>query len=361
MEIQLSTKATRFSESVIRGMSVEAARHGALNLAQGMPDFPAPQALKDAACAAIQDNVNQYAITWGDRLLREAIARKYAWHQGCEVILSQPFYENYWPDCVLTGATPKFVGLRAPCWRLDLEELERAFSNKTKAVILCNPSNPTGCVMTRAELEVVADLCEKWNSILITDEIYEHILYDDRTHISAAAIARLADRSIVISGMSKTYAVTGWRIGTILASPQLTKTIRQVHDFVTIGAAAPLQRAGATAYQFGEDYYAHLAADYQRRRDYICDALTQAGLAHTRPEGAYYVMADISSLGYEDDRQAALALVREAKVAGVPGSSFFLNKDDGKNLIRFCFCKRDETLEEASKRLIAFAQSRNRA
>lgn len=391
MEIQLSTKASRFSESVIRGMSVEAARHGALNLAQGMPDFPAPQALKEAACAAIQENVNQYAITWGDRLLREAIARKYAWHQGCEVdpetqltvvcgateamivaltaiinpgdevILSQPFYENYWPDCVLTGATPKFVGLRAPYWRLDLEELERAFSNKTKAVILCNPSNPTGCVMTRAELEAVADLCEKWNSILITDEIYEHILYDDRTHISAAAIDRLADRSIVISGMSKTFAVTGWRIGTILASPKLTKTIRQVHDFVTIGAAAPLQRAGATAYQFGEAYYSHLAADYQRRRDYICDALTQAGLAHTRPEGAYYVMADISSLGYEDDRQAALALVREAKVAGVPGSSFFLNKDDGKNLIRFCFCKRDETLEDASKRLIAFANSRNRA
>lgn len=390
-DIELSAKASRFAESVIRGMSIEAARHGALNLAQGMPDFPAPQVLKDAACKAIQDDVNQYAITWGDKQLRESIAHKYQWHQGLnidpetqltvvcgateamivaltalinpgdEVILTQPFYENYWPDCVLTGATPKFVTIRPPHWRLDLDELEKAFSNRTKAVILCNPSNPTGCVMTTEELHAVARMCQKWNAVVITDEIYEHILYDNRKHISMAALEGMAERSIVISGMSKTYAVTGWRIGTILSSPTLTKVMRQVHDFVTIGAAAPLQRAGAVAYRFEPEYYARLARDYQQRRDYFCNALTTAGLPHNKPEGAYYVMTDISPLGFDHDRDAALALVRDAKVAGVPGSSFFHDQPGGNNYIRFCFCKRDETLAGAAERLIAFAQTRTKA
>lgn len=385
----LSVNASRFRESVIRGMTVEAHRHGALNLAQGMPDFPAPEALKEAACQAIMADVNQYAITWGDKALRQAIAGKYKWHQGLdvdpetdltvvcgateamivaltaitnpgdEVILTMPFYENYWPDCVLTGATPRFISVRPPEWRLDLDELKSAFNHKTKAVILCNPSNPTGTVLSPAEIEAVAKLCQKYNAIAITDEIYEHILYDGRTHKSMATVAGMADRSIVISGASKTYAVTGWRVGTILASPTLTKVMRQVHDFVTIGAAAPLQRGLAVAYQFDPPYYHELALKYQQRRDYFCNALDQAGFAHHKPEGAYYVMADISSLGFANDREAAMALVRDAKVAGVPGSSFYLNQSGGEHWIRFCFCKQEATLKAAAENLIQFAHARN--
>ncbi len=387
--IVLSERAGKFRESVIRHMSVEAAKYGALNLAQGMPDFPAPVPLRQAACEAISAGVNQYAITWGDKLLRQAIASKYQWHQGLtvdpetqltvvcgateamivaltalinpgdEVILTQPFYENYWPDCVLTGATPRFVTIRPPDWRIDLDELARAFNDRTKAVILCNPSNPTGVVMGRQELETVAALCRKWNAVAITDEIYEHILYDGRKHVSMATVDGMAERSIVISGMSKTYAVTGWRVGTILASPRLTKPMRQVHDFLTIGAAAPLQRAGATAYAFPPAYYDKLAADYQTRRDRFCGYLARAGFGHVLPEGAYYVMADISNLGFADDREAAMALVRDAGVASVPGSSFWLDGQGGSNFVRFCFCKKDETLDEAGRRLEAFARDRS--
>ncbi len=390
-EIVLSERAGKFRESVIRHMSVEAAKYGALNLAQGMPDFPAPEPLRQAACEAIAAGVNQYAITWGDKLLREAIAWKYQWHQGLtvdpetqltvvcgateamivalnalinpgdEVILTQPFYENYWPDCVLTGATPRFVTIRPPDWHIDLDELARAFNDRTKAVILCNPSNPTGVVMSRQDLETVAALCRKWNAVAITDEIYEHILYDGRRHVSMATVDGMAERSIVISGMSKTYAVTGWRVGTILASPRLTKPMRQVHDFLTIGAAAPLQRAGATAYRFEPEYYAKLAADYQSRRDRFCGYLTEAGFGHVLPEGAYYVMADISALGFANDREAAMALVQEAGVASVPGSSFWLDGQGGSSFVRFCFCKKDETLEEAGRRLVAFARAREAA
>ncbi len=385
---RFSERAGRFRESVIRGMSIEAAKYGALNLAQGFPDFPAPDALKQAACDAIMADVNQYAITWGDKALRAAIASKYDWHQGIqvdpetqltvvcgateamivaltaiinpgdEVIITQPFYENYWPDCVLTGATPRFVCVKPPLWRLDLNELESAFNEKTKALILCNPSNPTGTVLTSDEIQAVADLCKRHNTIVIMDEIYEHILYDGRKHISMAAVDGMDELAIVISGMSKTYAVTGWRIGTILASPELTKRMRQVHDFITIGAAAPLQRAGVVAYHFDQDYYTRLAEGYQRRRDFFCDALKQAGLPFNQPEGAYYVMADISSFGFANDREAALSLVRDAKVAGVPGSSFYLNQTGGDHWIRFCFCKREETLTAAAQKLIEFAGTR---
>ncbi|MEI7920769.1 MAG: pyridoxal phosphate-dependent aminotransferase [Planctomycetota bacterium] len=385
---RFSERAGRFRESVIRGMSIEAAKYGALNLAQGFPDFPAPDALKQAACDAIMADVNQYAITWGDKALRAAIASKYDWHQGIqvdpetqltvvcgateamivaltaiinpgdEVIITQPFYENYWPDCVLTGATPRFVSVKPPLWRLDLNELESAFNEKTKALILCNPSNPTGTVLTSDEIQAVADLCKRHNTIVIMDEIYEHILYDGRKHISMAAVDGMDELAIVISGMSKTYAVTGWRIGTILASPELTKRMRQVHDFITIGAAAPLQRAGVVAYHFDQDYYTRLAEGYQRRRDFFCDALKQAGLPFNQPEGAYYVMADISSFGFANDREAALSLVRDAKVAGVPGSSFYLNQTGGDHWIRFCFCKREETLTSAAQKLIEFAGTR---
>jgi aminotransferase len=377
----ISHKAARFTESVIRGMSVEARKHGAINLAQGMPDFPAPSEVKAAACRAIQDDVNQYAITWGARNLREAIAEHVAWHLGLsvdpetqititcgsteamlvsllslinpgdEVILTQPFYENYWPDCVLAGATPRFVPLRPPGWRFDVDELARAFTDKTKAIVLCNPNNPTGTVFSRSDLEAIAALCLKWDVIAITDEIYEHIVYDGRRHLTLAAIEGMSERSVTISGMSKTYAVTGWRVGTIIAPPRLTHAFRQVHDFVSIGAAAPLQEAGAVAYRFPKEYYARLAADYQARRDRFCQALGEIGFGFEPPEGAYYLMAGIEAFGATDDVTFAGFLVRNVGVATVPGSSFFRDKALGRSYIRFCFCKRDETLDAATERL----------
>ncbi|MDG3007252.1 pyridoxal phosphate-dependent aminotransferase [Paludisphaera mucosa] len=377
----IAAKASRFTDSVIRGMSIEARRHNAVNLAQGMPDFPAPQALKDAACRAIQGDVNQYAITWGAHDLREAVAEHAAWHLGLavdpeseitvtcgsteamlvallsiinpgdEVILTQPFYENYWPDCMIAGATPRFVPVRPPDWKFDLDELAAAFNDRTKAVVLCNPNNPTGAVFTRAELEAVAALCRKWDVIAITDEIYEHILFDGREHVAMAALDGMWERSVTVGGMSKTYSVTGWRVGTILAPPHLTKAFRQMHDFVSIGAAAPLQEAGAVAYRLPRDYYDALAAGYQARRDRFCKALWEVGFEFEAPQGAYYVMAGIGPFGVDDDVAFADKLVREIGVATVPGSSFFRDKSLGRSYVRFCFCKRDETLDEAARRL----------
>jgi aminotransferase len=377
----LSQKAARFTESVIRGMSVEANTYRAVNLAQGMPDFPAPAELKAAACRAIEADINQYAITWGSRSLRQAVAEHAGWHLGLtvdpeaeitvtcgsteamlvallsiinpgdEVILSEPFYENYWPDCVLAGATPRFVPMRPPDWRFDLDELAAAFNNRTKAIILCNPNNPTGTVFTREDLEAVAALCLKWDVIGITDEIYEHIIYDGRPHVALASLDGMNERAVTISGMSKTYAVTGWRVGTIIAPSHLTHAFRQVHDYVSIGAAAPLQEAGAFAYRMPRDYYARLAADYQARRDRLCSALQRIGFGLEPPHGAYYVMTNIEAFGATDDVAFARHLVRNVGVATVPGSSFFHDKELGRQYIRFCFCKRDETLDEAVRRL----------
>ncbi len=377
----LSHKSSRFAESVIRGMSIEAARHGAVNLAQGMPDFPAPAEIKAAACRAIEADVNQYAITWGAADLRQAIAEHALWHLGLavdpeteitvtcgsteamlvallalinpgdEVILSQPFYENYWPDCVLAGATPRFVPFRPPGWTFDPAELTAAFNDRTKAIVLCNPNNPTGTVFTRAELEQVAALCREWDVVAITDEIYEHILFDGREHVALAAIDGMRDRSVTIGGMSKTYSVTGWRVGTMIAPPSMTRAFRQVHDFVSIGAAAPLQAAGAVAYRLPRPYYRRLAEDYQGRRDRLCNALLEVGFDLEMPQGAYYVMAGIDAFGAADDVEFARHLVREIGVASVPGSSFFRDKDLGRGYVRFCFCKRDETLQLAIERL----------
>ncbi len=377
----ISQKASRFTESVIRGMTVEARKFGAINLAQGMPDFPAPLQIKQAACRAIEDDINQYAITWGSKSLRQAVAEHAGWHLGIEidpetditvtcgsteamlvvllslinpgdeVILTQPFYENYWPDCALAGAIPRFVPLHPPGWRFDPDQLGAAFNDRTKAIILCNPNNPTGTVFTRADLEQVAALCRKWNVIGVTDEIYEHIVYDGRPHVALAALEGMRDRAVTISGMSKTYAVTGWRVGTIIAAPHLTHAFRQVHDFVSIGAAAPLQEAGATAYRFPRSYYAQLAADYQARRDRFCDALWETGFDFEAPEGAYYIMAGISPFGVTDDVEFSRYLVREIGVATVPGSSFFQDKSLGRPYVRFCFCKQDSTLDAAAQRL----------
>jgi len=377
----LSQKATRFTESVIRGMSIEAMKHKAVNLAQGMPDFSAPAELKAAACRAIEADINQYAITWGARELRHAIAEHADWHLGLEVdpeteitvtcgsteamlvallslinpgdevILSEPFYENYWPDCILAGATPRFVPMRAPDWNFDPDELAAAFNDRTKAIILCNPNNPTGAVMSRQALEEIAALCRKWDVIAITDEIYEHILYDGREHVALAGLAGMRERSVTIGGMSKTYSVTGWRIGTMIAPPRLTQAFRQIHDFVSIGAAAPLQEAGAFAYRMPRAYYSRLAADYQARRDRLCSALQEVGFDLAFPQGAYYVMAGIEAFGVSDDVAFARHLVREMGVATVPGSSFFHDKSLGRQLIRFCFCKKDTTLDAAIERL----------
>jgi aminotransferase len=377
----LSHKAERFTESVIRGMSIEARKHNAVNLAQGMPDFPAPAVVKAAACRAIEADINQYAITWGAAPLRQAIAEHAAWHLGLkvdpeseitvtcgsteamlvallslvnpgdEVILSQPFYENYWPDCVLAGATPRFVPLRPPAWGFDPDELAAAFNDHTKAIVLCNPNNPTGTVFHRDDLEQIAALCLEWNVVAVTDEIYEHIVYDGRPHVALAGLDGMWERSVTISGMSKTYAVTGWRVGTMIAPPRLSHAFRQVHDFVSIGAAAPLQEAGAVAYRLPRDYYHRLAADYQARRDRLCSALLRVGFDLEPPAGAYYVMADITAFGASDDVAFARHLVRDLGVATVPGSSFFRDKELGRRFVRFCFCKRNETLDEAAARL----------
>jgi aminotransferase len=377
----ISHKAARFTESVIRGMTVEARKHSAINLAQGMPDFPAPREIKAAACQAIENDINQYAITWGAQNLREAISEHIDWHLGLkvdpeteitvtcgsteamlvvllslinpgdEVILTQPFYENYWPDCVIAGASARFVPIRPPDWRFDLDELAAAFNDKTKAIILCNPNNPTGTVFSRADLEAIAALCQKWDVIAITDEIYEHIIYDGFRHVALAGLEGMRERSVTISGMSKTYAVTGWRVGTIIAPRRLTAVFRQMHDFVAIGAAAPLQAAGAVAYRFPRPYYAQLSADYQARRDRLSKALWEVGFEFEPPQGAYYIMAGISAFGVTDDVDFARYLVRDIGVATVPGSSFFQDKALGRPYVRFCFCKRDSTLDEAAARL----------
>lgn len=377
----LSRKSSRFTESVIRGMTVEALTHGAVNLAQGMPDFPAPAEIKAAACRAIEADINQYAVTWGARNLRHAIAEHAGWHLGLEVdpeteitvtcgsteamlvallsivnpgdevILSQPFYENYWPDCVLVGATPRFAPMRPPGWAFDLDELAAAFNDRTKAIILCNPNNPTGTVFDRTQLDAIAALCRKWDVIAITDEIYEHIVYDGRPHIALASLEGMRERTVTIGGMSKTYAVTGWRIGTMIAPKALTHAFRQVHDYVSIGAAAPLQEAGAYAYRMPRAYYDQLAADYQARRDRFCSTLVEIGFGLEPPQGAYYVMSDISAFGAVDDVEFSRYLVREVGVASVPGSSFFNDKSLGRSFVRFCFCKRDATLDEAIARL----------
>ena len=376
-----SKKATQFTESVIREMTRLNELHGGVNLSQGFPDFPAPQAIKDAACRAINDNVNQYAVTWGARPLREAVAREFTRRYGVpvvadeqvtvccgsteammstmmaiidpgdEVVIFEPFYENYGPDAILSGATPRYVTLHEPSWSFDPDELAAAFNEKTKAIIRNTPNNPTGKVFSRAELETIAALCRKWDAIAISDEIYEHIIYDGEQHIPIATIDGMADRTVTINGLSKTYSVTGWRVGWTISPPSLTGAIRKVHDFLTVGAAAPLQEAGAVALGLPDEYYGKLAADYQRRRDICLDILERHHFTVYTPRGAYYIMTDIGAFGFSDDVEFARYLVKEIGVAAVPGSSFYKNAANGRTKLRFCFCKRDETLKEADQRL----------
>ncbi|MFM2125967.1 MAG: hypothetical protein RL328_2418 [Acidobacteriota bacterium] len=369
------------TESVIREMSRLAAKHNAVNLAQGFPDFAAPQIIKEAAQKAIADDINQYAITWGAKPFRDAIAAKYRRHYGLdfdpereitvtcgsteamiasllaitnpgdEVIIFEPFYENFGPDTMLCQAERKFVTLHPPDWRFDKAELRKAFSPKTKAIIINSPGNPTGHVLDREQLEYIAELCQEFDAIAITDEIYEHILYDGAQHIPMMAIPGMRDRTLLINSMSKTYAVTGWRVGWVLGAPDLTQSVRKVHDFLTVGAAAPLQAAGVTALGLPDSYYTEVAEHYRDRRDRMAGMLAKAGFRCSIPKGAYYIMADISSFGRGDDVAFVQELVARVGIAAVPGSSFFSNPELGKDWIRFCFPKKNETLDEAARRL----------
>ncbi|MCL4523643.1 MAG: aminotransferase class I/II-fold pyridoxal phosphate-dependent enzyme [Acidobacteria bacterium] len=377
----LSEKASRFTESVIREMTRLALQHKAINLAQGFPDFPAPAAIKQAGQDAIAADINQYAITWGARPLREAIAEKFRRTQGLavdpereitvccgsteammsammaiinpgdEVVIFEPFYENYGPDAILSGATPRFVPLRAPDFSFDRQQLAAAFNDRTKAIILNTPNNPTGKVFSREELEFIREMCVRWNALAITDEIYEHILYDGARHISLATLDGMRERTITINGMSKTYSVTGWRVGWCIAPPEISGAIRKVHDFLTVGAAAPLQQAGAVALRLPETYYEKLAADYRVRRDRTLAMLESAGFRCFKPRGAYYIMTDISAFGFSDDIAFTRHLIEKIGVAPVPGSSFYSNPADGGQQVRFCFCKTDATLSAAEERL----------
>lgn len=376
-----SQKASRFTESVIREMTRLANRHGAVNLSQGFPDFPAPAELKEAACRAIQADVNQYAVTWGTASLREGIARQFTRRHGVpvdpdtqitvccgatetmmatllatvdpgdEVIVFEPFYENYGPDAIVSGAVPVYVRLHEPDWHIDLDELARAFSHRTRAIIINTPNNPTGKVFTREELAAIARLCDQWNVLAITDEIYEHILYDGATHVAMASIDGMANRTVTINGLSKTFSVTGWRVGWAIAPPALTGAIRKMHDFLTVGAPAPLQEAGAVALSLPDSYYDDLAREYTRRRGLMLEILERHGFPYHRPSGAYYVMTDITPFGHDDDVAFARYLVEEVGVATVPGSSFYRDGMGGRTKVRFCFSKRDETLRAADERL----------
>jgi aminotransferase len=392
----ISAKAEQFTESVIREMTRLAMKHGAVNLSQGFPDFAAPAEVKEAARQAISDDINQYAITWGAKPLRDAIVEKFARTQsvrydpereiticcgsteammsammaiinpGDETVVFEPFYENYGPDAILSGASPRFVRMKPPSeknrdWSFDREELAAAFGPDSKAIILNTPNNPTGKVFTRDELEFIRDLCVRWNSYCITDEIYEHILYDGTEHISMARLEGMRERTIVINGMSKTYSVTGWRVGWALAPPEPTQAIRKVHDFLTVGAAAPLQQAGASALHSPDSYYENLAGTYAKKRQRLLKILEAAGFIVYQPRGAYYIMTDISRFDFpaSDPRFASASrdvafakyLVQEIGVACVPGSSFYNDPQDGASQVRFTFCKKEETLAAAEERL----------
>ncbi|MDH4379394.1 MAG: aminotransferase class I/II-fold pyridoxal phosphate-dependent enzyme [Vampirovibrionales bacterium] len=381
-----SIKASQFKESVIREMSRLAAKHEAVNLAQGFPDFPCPTELKEAAKAAIDKDINQYAITWGATPFRYAIAEKSSRYLGIpinpdtditvtcgsteamaatmlalvdpgdEVIVFEPYYENYGPDAILAGAIPRYVQLKPPTWSFDPAELAAAFNEKTRAIIINTPHNPTGKVFSRKELQTITDLCQQWDVLAFTDEIYEHILYDGLEHLALASLPGMLERTVTINGLSKTYSVTGWRVGTIIAPAELTAAIRKVHDFLTVGAAAPLQQAGITAMQLPQTYYDGLLASYANKKASMLEILDEIGLPYYSPQGAYYVLCDISQLckqyGFTNDVDFAQFMIETVGVAVVPGSSFLSEGSQQAPMIRFCFSKKPETLAAARERLL---------
>jgi len=374
----LSRITETFTESVIREMTRICDAAGGHNLSQGFPDFEIDPRLKEAVCKAVMDGWNQYPVTFGEPELREAISRK-AWsynhilcdpatditvtcgateammaslsaiiNPGDEVVIFEPFYENYGPDCILSGATPHYVTLNPPDWSYSPDELAAAFNDKTKAIIINTPNNPTGKVFSRKEMEEIAELCVKWDCYAVTDEIYEHILYDGARHVSIASIPGMEDRSITINSVSKSYSVTGWRVGWAIASKAITQRIRKVHDFLTVGAPTPLQHAAVEALAFDEDYYSRLRGHYREARDFLYGLLVDCGFKPYLPGGAYYIINDVSELmerfGAKDDFAFSRKLIEMTGVATVPGSSFYSNPAQGSTKIRFCFCKKWETM-----------------
>jgi aminotransferase len=377
----ISLKAQQFTESVIREMTRLALEHGAVNLAQGFPDFPAPGEVKEAAVRAIRSDINQYPITWGAREFRCAVAERFEHdthlavdperevtvccgateamiasllailNPGDEIIVFEPFYENYGPDAIICGARTRYVSLTPPDWIFDPQELAAAFNERTRALVLNTPNNPTGKVFTVAELECIAEQCRKWDAYALTDEIYQFMVYDGFRHVSLATLPGMRERTITINGMSKTYAVTGWRVGYAIGPPLVSDAIRKMHDFLTVAAAAPLQEAGITALRLPEGYYRKLCADYVARRDRLMEGLEQAGFRCFKPQGTYYIMTDISGFGFPNDVEFARYLLEEIGVAAVPGSSFYSRAALGAQQVRFAFCKSDATLDEAVRRL----------
>ncbi len=377
----VSQKAAQFTESVIREMTRLALKHGAINLSQGFPDFAASDALKEAAVRAIRADINQYAVTWGAPELREALSRKYAKYNGIqadpvknitvtcgateamisalsavidpgdEVVIFEPFYENYGPDVILSGATPRFVRLHEPDWRFDEKEVAKAFNKRTKAIVINTPNNPTGKVFTREELSFLAKLCRKWDALAITDEVYEHILYEGE-HVSMATLPGMAERTITTSSLSKTFCITGWRLGSCISPEKLSGAIRKVHDFLTVGAPHPLQVAAAYLMDHPDGLFENLAKEYLERRELFYPVLEETGFKPLRkPAGAYYVMCDISRFGFKTDTDFARWLIEKGGVATVPGSSFYRDPREGFNKVRFAFCKKLDTLRAAAEKL----------
>lgn len=375
----LSTRTAHFTDSVIRRMTRISNQYGAVNLSQGFPDFDPPQAILNRLAEVAHEDFHQYSITWGAQNFREALAEKQSRlmsreidpnseivttcgsteammaammtvaNPGDKVIVFSPFYENYGADTILSGAEPIYVPLHPPTFDFNVDELEAAFKQHPKALILCNPSNPCGKVFTRAELETIADLAKKYDAYVITDEVYEHIVYAPYTHTYFASLPGMWERTISCSSLSKTYSITGWRLGYTIAPAEITDRIKKVHDFLTVGAAAPLQEAVIPGLRFGQDYYDGLLQTYTHKRDLFVQGLDAIGLEHTTPQGAYYVLMDISRYGYKSDLEFCEMLARDVGVGAVPGSSFF--REDVNHLIRFHFAKKDETLHEALNRL----------
>ncbi len=376
-----SDRIAGFKESVIREMTRQALSSGAVNLAQGFPDFPAPDEVKSAARQAIADDINQYTITWGAKPFRDAIRNYYRrfyeldldpereitvccgategmiatmlalLNPGDEIVVFEPFYENYWPDSLLSGTVCRYVTLHPPDWKFYSADLRAAFTSRTRAVIVNSPNNPTGRVYSAEELTEIGRLCEEFDCFLITDEIYEHILFDEAQHVPPITLPGLRERCVLVNSLSKTFSVTGWRVGWVIAPPEITPSIRKVHDFLTVGAAAPLQQAGVTALNLPDQYFSRLGHNYQAKRNLIVDILQKTGFRCFVPKGAYYVLCDISAFPFRDDVSFCEHLINVVGVAAVPGSSFFSDPEQGKNLIRFCFAKRLETLEAAAERL----------
>ena len=381
----ISKRVQGFTESVIREMTRINNQHDGINLAQGMPNFPPPKEIIEAAHRAIDGDFHQYAITWGTPRLRQAIADKYrrfygmeihpdrnvtvccgstetmlatlmaVLNPGDEVIIFEPFYENYGPGCIMSQAEPVYVPLEPPDFSFDPDRLRKAVSPRTRAIIFNSPNNPSGKIFSRAELQLIADVCIEHDLLAITDEIYEHIVYDGATHIPIATLPGMADRTITISGISKSYSVTGWRIGYAVANAELSVGIRRAHDFITVGAPHPLQEAAVTALNFPDSYYTYLRESYQARRDLLFGKVEEAGFKAFHPKGAYYILTDVAhwlpEYGCADDHEFAMFLVKEIGVATVPGSSFYSTKDLGRTKIRFCFPKTDDMLIEAGRRL----------